>query len=160
MSIQDWGSVGEIVGAIGVVASLLYLAVQIRQSSAIARNATTQAILGMSAQMNAAAAGDISSVIGKLRPGQELTPEEEFRYFSFWMAVFAQNWQTYYQFSCHMIDSEIFDAYERRTIDNLKQPRVSTFWNANSFRFSESYCEYIESLLERAAQQAVEPDAK
>ena len=33
MSIQDWGAIGEIVGALAVVASLIYLAVQIRQST-------------------------------------------------------------------------------------------------------------------------------
>lgn len=33
MSIQDWGAIGEIVGALGVVASLIYLAVQIRHST-------------------------------------------------------------------------------------------------------------------------------
>ena len=33
MSIQDWGAIGEIVGAIAVVASLIYLAVQIRQNT-------------------------------------------------------------------------------------------------------------------------------
>ena len=34
MSIQDWGAIGEIVGAIAVVASLIYLAIQIRQNTA------------------------------------------------------------------------------------------------------------------------------
>lgn len=33
MSIQDWGAIGEIVGALAVVASLIYLAVQIRHST-------------------------------------------------------------------------------------------------------------------------------
>ena len=33
LSIQDWGAIGEIVGAIAVVASLIYLAVQIRQNT-------------------------------------------------------------------------------------------------------------------------------
>lgn len=33
MSIQDWGAIGEIIGAIAVVASLIYLAVQIRQNT-------------------------------------------------------------------------------------------------------------------------------
>lgn len=33
MTIQDWGAVGEIVGAIAVVASLIYLAIQIRQNT-------------------------------------------------------------------------------------------------------------------------------
>jgi len=33
VSIQDWGAIGEIVGALAVVASLIYLAVQIRQNT-------------------------------------------------------------------------------------------------------------------------------
>jgi hypothetical protein len=33
VSIQDWGAIGEIVGALAVVASLIYLAVQIKQST-------------------------------------------------------------------------------------------------------------------------------
>ena len=33
MSIQEWGAIGEIVGGIAVVASLVYLAMQIRQNT-------------------------------------------------------------------------------------------------------------------------------
>ncbi|MGK0223182.1 MAG: hypothetical protein ACI9ON_002425 [Limisphaerales bacterium] len=33
MSIQDWGALGEIVGGIGVVVTLIYLAIQIRENS-------------------------------------------------------------------------------------------------------------------------------
>jgi hypothetical protein len=33
VSIQDWGAIGDIVGALAVVASLIYLAVQIRQNT-------------------------------------------------------------------------------------------------------------------------------
>ena len=33
MTIQDWGAIGEIIGGIAVVASLVYLAVQIRQNT-------------------------------------------------------------------------------------------------------------------------------
>ena len=33
MTIQDWGAIGEIIGAIAVVVSLIYLAIQIRQNT-------------------------------------------------------------------------------------------------------------------------------
>jgi hypothetical protein len=33
MTIQDWGALGEIIGAVAVVASLVYLAMQIRQNT-------------------------------------------------------------------------------------------------------------------------------
>lgn len=33
MTIQDWGAVGDLIGAVAVVASLIYLAIQIRQNT-------------------------------------------------------------------------------------------------------------------------------
>jgi len=33
MTIQDWGALGEIIGAVAVVVSLIYLAIQIRQNT-------------------------------------------------------------------------------------------------------------------------------
>lgn len=33
MTIQDWGAIGEVVGAIGVIATLMYLATQMRQNT-------------------------------------------------------------------------------------------------------------------------------
>ena len=38
MSIQDWGAIGEIVGAGAVIITLLYLATQIRQNSSQIRS--------------------------------------------------------------------------------------------------------------------------
>jgi hypothetical protein len=49
------GAIGEILGALAVVATLGYLAVQIRQSTAVARASTRQAI----AEMSMASASDV-----------------------------------------------------------------------------------------------------
>jgi hypothetical protein len=38
MSIQDWAAIGEIVGSIAIVITLVYLAAQIRQNSTQMRN--------------------------------------------------------------------------------------------------------------------------
>jgi len=45
MNLQDLGSLGEFVGSIAVVLSLLYLAVQIRQNTKTERTASRQTIL-------------------------------------------------------------------------------------------------------------------
>ncbi len=44
MSIQDWGAIGEVVSAIGVIATLLYLTTQIRQNTRQMRSEGHQAI--------------------------------------------------------------------------------------------------------------------
>ena len=45
MSLQDLGNIGEFIGAVGVVASLIYLALQIRQNTkAVRRTAHISAV--------------------------------------------------------------------------------------------------------------------
>ena len=44
MSIQDWGAIGEIVGAIAVVVTLLYLSVQIRHNTRSLRSAASSSV--------------------------------------------------------------------------------------------------------------------
>lgn len=150
MGIQDVGAIGEVIGAAAVVASLLYLAAQIRQSSKIAKASTTQALLGHSAQMNTAAAGNIAPVMAKVLSAQELTPDERYQYFAYMLAAFAQSWQAHHQYANGMLEREVFEAYERRTLSFLVRPNAREFWKRNRFRFSTTFCEYVDSLAARA----------
>lgn len=150
MSIQDLGAIGEIIGAAAVVASLLYLAVQIRQGSRIAKASTTQALLGYSAQMNTAAAGNVAPVMAKVLSGEELAPDERYQYFAYMLATFAQSWQAHHQYTNGMLEREVFEAYERRTLSFLVRPNARDFWKRNRFRFSTTFCEYVDGLVERA----------
>ena len=43
MSLEDLGNIGELVAAIGVIASLIYLAIQIRQNTQSVRSSAVQA---------------------------------------------------------------------------------------------------------------------
>jgi hypothetical protein len=45
MTIQEWGAIGEVIGGVAVVLSLLYLAYQISQSTKTAKASSRQAIL-------------------------------------------------------------------------------------------------------------------
>ena len=45
MSIQDWAAIGEMVGAIAVVVSLIYVGVQLRQNTLATRVITSQAFV-------------------------------------------------------------------------------------------------------------------
>jgi hypothetical protein len=45
VSIQDLGSIGEFVAALATIMTLVYLALQIRQNTSVARSASTQEVL-------------------------------------------------------------------------------------------------------------------
>jgi len=42
MSLQDWGAIGELIGGLAIIVSLIYVAIQIRQSTNATRVATSQ----------------------------------------------------------------------------------------------------------------------
>ena len=44
MTIQDWGAIGEVLGAVGVIVTLLYLTVQIRQNNRNLHEANSSSI--------------------------------------------------------------------------------------------------------------------
>ena len=45
MSIQEWAAIGEIVSAIAIVVSLIYVSVQLRQNTRATRVVTSQAFV-------------------------------------------------------------------------------------------------------------------
>ena len=70
MNVQDWGAIGEVVAAIGVIASLVYLATQIRQSTKTSKAQTQQAVAQMQAQANS-----LGTEIGPFRHQAYYRPE-------------------------------------------------------------------------------------
>ena len=64
MTLQDLGSIGELISAIAVIVSLAYLAIQIRQNTRVARATTLQQWVSMAATVNNAVAqsGEFSRV--------------------------------------------------------------------------------------------------
>ena len=43
MTLQDWGALGELIGGVAIIVSLIYVGLQIRQSTHASRAATSQA---------------------------------------------------------------------------------------------------------------------
>lgn len=80
MTIQELGSIGEFISSIAVLFTLIYLAVQVRQT----RDATiASTMLNNRIQFQEIMLANRDSLIGpiiiKADAGEELTPEEEYR---------------------------------------------------------------------------------
>ena len=77
MTIQDWGAIGEIVGAIGVVLSLVYLARQIRHQSDVSK--VTSYHQAIEQIVKSAGEPDFPRLRMKIESGEALSPEERAR---------------------------------------------------------------------------------
>ena len=141
--------IAEIVGAIAVVISIVFLIIEIRANTSAQQLLATQQVLGISVQTNSDVAlgfDEIGPTNEKYFQGEELTSSESVRFSYFWNSTFAAFWQVHFQYSQGYLNQEMFEAYERRIIATISLPRMLEFWDSNKFRYSDSFQTYIDGL--------------
>ena len=86
LTMQDWGAVGELVGAIAVVATLIYLSIQLRQTADSVRSSVAAVGSGVMTQVWQLTI-DKPELADMLQRGnqdaQDLSDNEFFRYHIF-----------------------------------------------------------------------------
>jgi hypothetical protein len=150
MTIQDLGSIGELVAAIATIATLAYLAIQIRQNTHTVRAAATTAhiesvsvfsrLLGQSQELSDLYFAGLSGK-GSLNESQE-------RQFQMLMSGFLLAIQQAYLLDEEGIVHPEIRAYHAGTVDWLVlQPGFSPFWSAWRETFPPNFRGYIDAKL-------------
>ena len=150
MNWEAIAAVGEIVGAAGVIVSLLYLATQIRQSTRVARSATRQAL---SRDLQALASDlvtvdDMARIFHAHISGETVQPHElvrlqarAYRDFHFWD-------NAHYQFCEGMLSEDEW----RGIRENLKQLMLYVeayrdYWDGERSSFPSRFQEEVDRMM-------------
>ncbi len=161
MTLMELGALGEFVGSIAVLATLIYLSVQLRQNTLSIRASEKMALAqtyqmradALQAMMVTAADSDhIGSIINKLTDAgypedvsalESLTPDERGR-FRQWQIAQLTHWDNmYYQYQQGFLDEEYYrDSFRERV------RRLAPTWRALNISVTrESFAREIEALL-------------
>ena len=106
MNWEALGALAEFAGAIGVIATLVYLSMQIRHSTRMMRVTVKQEQTSITHRINEMALAN-SDVYLKAVAGGELTEKEQFE-FSVIVRATLRGWESY----CYMRDSGLLDDKE------------------------------------------------
>ena len=96
MTLEDLGNLGDLLGGIGVIVTLVYLALQIRSNTQTVRAASLEAVVNSHSQFldRIAADPDVSRIwFSGLWGGAELTPEEGQRLLAL-LASAVRRWES------------------------------------------------------------------
>ena len=146
MTLQDIAYLGDLIAAAGVVASLVYLSIQIRRNEATTRAATTQELLSKSIELLLSHDSDSPSV--KAATGQNLSDVDLELMGRSYFALFSHFNNAYHQNLSGKLDAEIWDMYNARILKNVRNMQAFDIWWAKyQENFTESFQEYIESML-------------
>ena len=151
---MDWeaiSAVGEIVGATAVVVSLLYLAVQMRHSTAATQGARRDTIAQLTTDVLGRIASDaeLASIFrrGQIDP-DSLSDDEAFRLDLLLYTIF-DHWETMHsQIKRSTFAEEDFAKYETIIGFYMAQPGAQRFWESFSGSFTKSFQAYVDSVAQ------------
>ena len=150
---MDWNAVGalaELLGAIGVIASLVYLAIQIRQNTSTVVANTFQSVQDSSVlRMMALAENDELAerfVAGLVDP-DALDGAKRFQ-FDIWMRANFKGYENYfYQHKMGLLDAQSWSAAREAIRVSLSPPGVPKWWTMNRRLFRSDFGELVDEVL-------------
>jgi hypothetical protein len=126
------GNLGDFVGGLAVVVTLIYLALQIRQNTATTRVQTVQHLLSSdTASTDSQLAGPLPEILAKLDAGERLTPTEASAYTTFMRGRATDAWQVFYQRQNGMIEEEVAGALLARFAYFARTALFGVVWHRN-----------------------------
>lgn len=140
-------------GGIGVVVTLIYLAVQVRQNTRTIRLSSIQQIMGTSVSINeTASTGPVPEILAKLEKQERLTDGEFAQYLLHLWAMLTHHWQVFHQYQNGMIDQDIFERYIARLQLIMAPPLARALWRSRiKDGFTVDFQQCVEKYIESTA---------
>ena len=146
------GAIGEIVGAAGVIVTLVYLAIQIRQNTKTVASNTTQEISSTASNslVQLLQAPHMVDVMHQAFAGEgPLEARDQFALDIFLRSLTRNFENFYYQFQLGNLLPEIWSGYETAILEPLSQDFGREFWGRNKHVFGASRVAHIDDLLKK-----------
>lgn len=151
MTLDAIGNIGEAVGALAVVISLVYLAIQMRLNTASVRSATHQSIVATSATTNAVIAQD-KELARIFRVGCDdlnQLDEDERVQFSFLVSQFIDIFENLFLHHRHgSLDDDFWRPREEAYLDLFRTPGFAHCWQERSPHYSSSFQRFVNERVE------------
>ena len=149
MNWEAIGAVGEVLGAVAVVLTLVYLAVQIRQNSQAVKNSAAQTLLTEANESLRVASSDPATARAVIL-GQTLFEElsEEGRaQFVTWMFAWMRTTElAYFQYVQGYIDEEIWEGQRAHQQQLIHAPAIKKWWAHRRCFFSQRFQNYMDEF--------------
>ena len=150
---MEWEAVGalaELVGAIGVIASLFYLASQIRRNSESVEAATALSISEATQLrlLGVATTPTLAEALRKARAGEELSPNEGTQLAFFNRATLRGIENSLVQSRRGVLSDEIFQGYQALLRGQVRFPAFAEWWQVECSTFDPEFRRHVDRILE------------
>ena len=147
MSNKDWKGTAELVGIAAIVASLIFVGLQLRQTEVIARATLYQMrsdagreLVGITLE-NKELVGTIFQIEGSLDPSELL----QLRWWA--LAAFTHYENSHHLYQLGLLSDEQWTSDRRQLGDLVRSPNLRALWDADKDTYRESYAVEMELII-------------
>jgi len=151
MSIQDWAAVGELIGSLAVLISLVYLAVQVRH---VRKQARLDSELHLTDQMakhteQMGRDTDLARIVELANNSPEELTEDERRRAMWWQTSFLHMCEGLYnRHKDGQLSNEAWEPYERGLAGLFNTEFLQSWWATDQkLLYTKSFQEYVDKEL-------------
>ena len=163
MSSINWealGAIANVLAAVGVIATLIYLSMQIRQNTKAVRSSSIQNLV-QNFSTTAQAAVENEEIIPLLLKGNAgldgLTEVERSRLHFWFIMTFRRFEGVYFQRDLGIVDADVIDGFERSHLSVLASKGAQEWWATSKGIFNSGFVRYVEHLLEKRPPKTLHP---
>jgi hypothetical protein len=160
MSLNDLANIGQVIGAIAVVVSLIYVAAQIRQNTNAVRAATAQSLHEHFASWYHLIASDASLAqlaTSGLKDYDSLADTEKARFVSLFMAFLANFQNASLKWKQGLLAPSLWKSWEQVMMNLIGAPGGKALWKERAYLFDDEFRRHVEDDL---MKRTPHPDAK
>jgi hypothetical protein len=160
MNLTDLANIGQVIGALAVVVSLIYVALQIRQNTNAVRSATAQTVHEHFANWYHLLASDpeLSQIAANgLRDYSSLSEAERVRFIATFMSFLSYSQNAFLKWRDKLLAPQLWLGWEFVIMNLVCAPGGQALWKERAYMFGEEFRRYVENDL---MKREPHPDAK
>lgn len=152
MDLTQWTSISEIAASVAIIASLIFVGMQVHQNTRAVRSSTHQSLLDYQRDISTLIITnpEVAALVekGKQTPGA-LSELERTQFFEYALVLFSAYEAAYLNRRAGLMDTAHFDAYEGSFRDMAATPGYVACFEANKDAFIDPFKGYFESKIEK-----------
>lgn len=154
MTIQDLGSVGELVAAIATVATLIYLSVQIRSNTAVVRAESRRGVTGLGLELQGliASSREVASIFrrGVAAPAS-LDADESIQFTFLFSMLVSQSDSVFTDYRLGIAERALTESSVSATLRLLRTRGGRKYWGEWAVAHTPEFRQYVDERLQASA---------
>ena len=150
MNWEAVGAIGEILGAVAVVVTLGYVAIQIRQNTATLNSTARQSLVDND-RHSLLAVLEHPDLIEKLGKGEELSSSDQIRYTAIWILDLRNREIEFLQYKAGVLDEAAWRSYQQTLHYSLGTDRDRRWWDkVGRESFDPDFVRMVDDFIREA----------